>query len=64
MTKSVTILMPSDLHEASREVLEYLSMSMSGYMRRRLLELISDYSEQQQTHKFDDLLKRYRMGTR
>jgi hypothetical protein len=56
--------MPSDLHEASREVLEYLSMSMSGYMRRRLLELISDYSEQQQTHKFDDLLKRYRMGTR
>jgi hypothetical protein len=56
--KAVTIIMADDLHEAAKVVLQDLGMSMSGYLRRRLIDLISDWSEQQQTHRYDHLINR------
>jgi hypothetical protein len=59
MAKAVTIIMPDDLFEASKVVIQDLGMSMSGFMRRRLIYMIADWSAEQETNRFDDLLKKY-----
>ena len=61
MPKAVTVILPDDIHEAAKVVLGSLGMSMSGYMRRRLLDLIHDWSVEQRTDRYDSLLDRYGM---